>query len=49
MFCKYCGKEINENAIICEHCGTRVEDKELKIYKKYCQKIGKKAGIGKSF
>lgn len=34
MFCKYCGKEINENAIICEHCGTRVEDKELKNLQK---------------
>ena len=24
MFCKNCGKEVNNNAIICPHCGVQV-------------------------
>ncbi|MBO5328061.1 MAG: hypothetical protein J6B04_02675 [Clostridia bacterium] len=24
MFCKVCGKEINENAVVCPHCGCGV-------------------------
>lgn len=26
MFCKFCGKEINENAYICVHCGAKVKE-----------------------
>jgi hypothetical protein len=26
MFCKFCGKEINEKAEICVHCGRRVRN-----------------------
>lgn len=25
MFCKYCGKEILDNAVICVHCGVMVD------------------------
>ena len=25
MFCKNCGKEINDNAAICPHCGVQVQ------------------------
>lgn len=25
MFCKNCGKEINDNADVCIHCGVRVK------------------------
>ena len=24
MFCKNCGKEINDNAVVCPHCGVQV-------------------------
>ena len=26
MFCKYCGKEIVNNAVICVHCGRLLEE-----------------------
>ena len=26
MFCKYCGNEINEKAIVCPHCGVAVNN-----------------------
>lgn len=26
MFCKNCGKEINNNAAVCIHCGVAVQD-----------------------
>ncbi len=25
-FCKHCGKEIHDNAVICTHCGCQVEE-----------------------
>ncbi|MBR3790704.1 MAG: zinc-ribbon domain-containing protein, partial [Clostridia bacterium] len=25
MFCKKCGKEINDEAVVCVHCGCRVK------------------------
>ncbi len=25
MYCKHCGKEIDENAIYCQYCGTKIE------------------------
>lgn len=28
MFCKKCGKEINDDAVVCVHCGCSVEDKK---------------------
>ena len=27
MFCKNCGKEINDNAAVCIHCGCAIEEK----------------------
>ena len=29
MFCRNCGKEIDENAIVCIHCGCAVEKKPV--------------------
>ena len=26
MFCKNCGKEINDNAVICPNCGVQVQE-----------------------
>lgn len=26
MYCKKCGKEINEDAVVCIHCGCQVEN-----------------------
>ncbi len=26
MFCKNCGKEINDNAVVCPHCGVQVSN-----------------------
>ena len=28
MFCKKCGKEINDDAVVCVHCGCAVDDKK---------------------
>ena len=32
MFCSKCGKEVNENATFCRHCGNKLNNK---IEKKY--------------
>ena len=29
MFCKYCGKEIDDRAVICPHCGVAVTNDAL--------------------
>ena len=29
MFCSKCGKEINEEAVVCVHCGCAVENKRV--------------------
>lgn len=31
MFCRHCGKEINDNAVVCVHCGCAVSEKYDKI------------------
>ena len=36
MYCKNCGKEINENAVVCIHCGVAVT-KEHKVSEDYCE------------
>lgn len=30
MFCKKCGKEINDEAVVCIHCGCAVDDSQAK-------------------
>lgn len=30
MYCKNCGKELNDQAIICPHCGVAVNEEKLK-------------------
>lgn len=32
MFCKHCGKEIDNDSIFCKHCGKNQSDNEVKIY-----------------
>jgi len=29
MFCKICGKEVNEKAVICPHCGSCIGEIEI--------------------
>lgn len=29
MYCKTCGKEINENAVVCPHCGCATENEPI--------------------
>lgn len=29
MFCKFCGKEIDDNSIFCKYCGKKLNDSEL--------------------
>ncbi len=29
MFCKHCGKEVNENAVICVHCGCALKNDNI--------------------
>jgi uncharacterized membrane protein YvbJ len=36
MFCKNCGKQIDDKAVICVHCGV-----PPKSEKKYCKVISK--------
>ena len=30
MFCKNCGKEVDEKAYVCIHCGCKIESEEEK-------------------
>lgn len=30
MFCKKCGKEIMDDAVVCIHCGCAVDDSQVK-------------------
>ena len=39
MFCKICGKEINDNAVICPHCGCQVTSVESPVVKNEKDKI----------
>ncbi len=36
MFCKNCGKEINDNAVICPNCGVQIAAFEKKESKETC-------------
>ena len=27
MYCKNCGKEVNDNAVVCIHCGVAIDNK----------------------
>lgn len=31
MFCSKCGKEINDDAVVCVHCGCAVENKKVSV------------------
>ena len=31
MFCKKCGKDVNDEAVICVHCGCSLEKKSLSV------------------
>ena len=33
MFCSKCGKEVNEDAIVCVHCGCAIENKQALVSK----------------
>lgn len=39
MFCKYCGKEIEESSKFCEHCGKNLNEEPQTIIREvhYCQ------------
>ncbi len=42
MFCKNCGKQIDDNAEICIHCGVKVDACLGKTYtKKFCAHCGR--------
>ena len=30
MFCKKCGKEVNDEAMVCVHCGCSIKEDETK-------------------
>lgn len=44
MFCRNCGKEIDDNAYVCPHCGVKVEHKNNSA--KADAESGSKAGWG---
>lgn len=31
MFCKKCGKQIDNDSIFCKHCGTKLENSKIKV------------------
>lgn len=31
MFCRHCGKEVEENVIICPNCGCKVQEETLQV------------------
>lgn len=37
MFCKYCGKEIDNDALFCNHCGKEQENRDTKDAKSSSQ------------
>ncbi len=44
MYCKNCGKEIDDNAYFCVHCGVRTDDvryKDQTSSKRFCTHCGK--------
>ncbi len=34
MFCKTCGKEVNDNAVICPHCGCALKNESVYVQAK---------------
>ena len=32
MFCKHCGKEIHDEAIICPECGCSTQERETEVF-----------------
>ncbi len=49
MFCRYCGKEVLENAAICIHCGAWVNDQEKKKAEPKTEVVEKAAKLSKLF
>ncbi len=43
MYCKNCGKEIDDKADICIHCGVKVDKKQVQYYE---EDGDSKAGLG---
>ena len=41
MFCRVCGKEINDEAVICPHCGCTVKDEPVVSKSASGEKTGK--------
>ena len=47
MFCRNCGKEIDDNAYVCPHCGVKVKDEEAERREQLAQAdSGSKVGWG---
>ena len=44
MFCKFCGKEVNENASLCLNCGCAIEE-NVHVQQKSSRKDGTNAGF----
>ena len=40
MYCRNCGKEIDENAFICVHCGSLVNGGRVKTFRRNSNAIG---------
>ena len=36
MFCKFCGKEIDDRAVVCPHCGLQIAPVQKKETKETC-------------
>ena len=39
MFCRYCGKEIEEDSCFCKYCGKNIEKQVILLKKKSCKEI----------
>lgn len=54
MYCRNCGKKINDTAVFCRYCGAKIKDQDSNIYremngKKYRSKAGKKIVIKRKY
>ena len=38
MYCKTCGKEVNDQAVVCPHCGCAVQNTQLSTTTSYYEK-----------
>lgn len=51
MYCKHCGKEIDDTSTFCQHCGKKIEEEpiNIKVQENYTTAIEKEDKKNKIF